>query len=206
MTQYNPFETTINIKTITIDIFIKHNTKSPQIEQIFDKHQAKYIKTLCCKVVSFIPNCNYILIEHDIIFDLDSYREMRLLTPIAFGYFFVFFVGGLILAWHHGFIEIYETKDMIFAQRIDTELVFTYYNQMTNVLVTDTKSCYRLKTNSKHYLQKVVLGVDYVSDYDVVPKNIKNMIEMFCEILLYDIPPDILFTDLYGQFLRIFVY
>jgi len=119
----------------------------------------------------WIMGCNYILIDREIIFDLDSSREMKTITPIHDLY--VFIINGLIIVWHYGFVEIYDPHNMVFVKHNDTDLVFTDYNPLLNVLVTDKRECFRLENDNKYYFKKVVLGMNYIMDYNVVPQMLK---------------------------------
>jgi len=90
---------------------------------------------------------------------------------------------------------------MTFVQMVETDLIFTDYNQLLDVLVTKTKDCYRLVyTDNKYQFQKVVLGVNYISDHNVVPQNIKIII--FHMTILTYIPDEILYIELYQQLLE----
>jgi len=149
----------------------------------------------------WIPNSDYILINDDMIIDVNNCREMIIKTSI--NRFFVFYVRGLIVIHHNGFVEIYDSNKMVFVQRIDTDLIFTDYNQLLNVLVTHKRECFRLKNNdSKYRFQKVILGINYILDHKIVPKNIETIIDIFNITILYEISNDVLFVELYQQLLQ----
>jgi len=173
------------------------------IDEIFVDCKAKQIKTIYCQYLEWIANSNFVVIDGCIIFDVDRSCEMTMMTQLRFYNFFVFLIKGMVVAWHYGFVEIYDVQKMVFVQRIDTELAFTDYNQMLDILLTDKKEYYRMKNNyNGYYLHKVTIGANYVSDYDVIPLKIKTIIDLCYVIILDALPNDILFAELYQQLLN----
>jgi len=164
---------------------------------------ATYINTRDCNRLRWIQNSTYAVIDHNIILNLEDFQEIHMITP--YDNFFVFLVDELIIVWHFGFVEIYDTRRMTFVDRVNIDVMFTDYNQLLNALVTDERDCYRLKNNHGEYrFEHVNFGANYILDYNVVPQNIKVIIEIFC--VLDAIPDEILCIELYWQLLLCFSY
>jgi len=180
----------------------KQNMSCASMNELFHKDYGTKLTEFSdtCVYLRWIPNCNYILINDDIIYNLDNNCIMKTITPVTF--FFAFFVNGLIIVWHYGFVEIYDTWNMVFVQKIDTQFVFGYYNQLLDVLVTDQRKCYRLQNNNnQYYFQHIIFGVNYIMDYKVVPQNIKTIIDMLYMTVFDALPNEIACIDLYQQLL-----
>jgi len=88
----------------------KQNIRQTSKEGLFD-HNSEDIGIEGYAILDWIPNSNCVLLADQIILNLDSNRQMRTITPIFD--FFVFFVNGLILIWHYGFVEIQSVRKKI---------------------------------------------------------------------------------------------
>jgi len=176
------------------------------VDDLFVGHKSSFIKNIdeyVYRVFFWISNSDYIIIG-DVIMDLNSFSEIEIITSINYAAY-VFLINEMIIILYRNFVEIYDTRKMVFVQRIYNDLIFTNYNQLLNVLVTDRRECFRLENDdSKYFFQKVILGINYILDYNIVSQNIKIIMETLQTTILYEISDDILFVELYQELLIYF--
>jgi len=178
----------------------EQSTSEISIWQFYIKN-IKLIKTIEPHFLwlRWIPESNCIFINYDTIFNLDNHREIAVRTLVY--KFFVFNLHNLVICLHNGYMELYDIDIMDFVQRIDTELKFIDYNKMLNVVVTDELDCYRFQKSLDQYvLHKINLGLNYILDHNIVPQNIKIIMEIQGTILNC-LPDEICYIELYQQLL-----
>jgi len=181
-------------------------TYNIRVNDLFVGHKSSFIKNINDYVnrdLFWISNSGYAIIGN-VIMDLISFSEIKIVTLMNYASD-VFLINEMIVILYHDFVEIYDTRKMVFVQRIYTDLIFTDYNQRLNVLVTHKRECFRLENNdNSHHLQKVILGINYILDYNIVSQNIKIIMEILQTTILYEISDDILFAELYQELLIYF--
>jgi len=196
----------------------KQTIFNKSIDELFDGGQQILLDVEYWNI-TWISNCNCILINKNEVYNLDTNHKLRIWIP---RHCFAINENVLVLIYTP-YIKLHDVDTLIELGQINTKLKFIGYNKRTNILVFSKYDygkkrrwligqkdiydlqCYQIKYINEYKLIKLKIGVNYILDQDVVTKNIKLIMDIFVDTVINMLPDEILYIELYQWILRFFI-